>query len=463
MIELDLSRPWDADDPLGLGERGPVYGWRNPPPWLVPALLAVLIVAVLGGAAAPSRRDPILAQRVANAGLAFGRDDTAFVYQQRTRSGRVQAYRLDRPGVLWSVEYPGGNPVPTVTTDPGIVLVSVYSANPSQPVENRIEARDSRTGRRLWQRSGVGIVDVSGAVVVVTDYRGWSGNAELTEPGTVEALEVRSGVTRWSHSIDHRTLLAIERTLPPGPHGDPEPGTDGIAELDQEGVLRVLDPGTGTARSTVRLALSGPPLGLMMQDGIAVVSGGRPGDDPLSQTSGPVSVIGYEVQTGHARWHTQAPDFAQPCGARYLCEYSQSGLTVTDAKTGDVRYRGPIDRHSFRGDFLLASRSVPSGGLPSGSELWNLATGRKLRSFGSWYIVNDDPRDGDLVAQTGLYGLLMVAVLDRRTGNARVIGRARDWIGDPYCTFGHHYRYLGCSGGGGVRIWRVPDGLGPIG
>jgi hypothetical protein len=30
------------------------------------------------------------------------------------------------------------------------------------------------------------------------------------------------------------------------------------------------------------------------------------------------------------------------------------------------------------------------------------------------------------------------------TGTARVIGRARAWIGDANCTFGH--RYLGCTG-----------------
>jgi hypothetical protein len=51
----------------------------------------------------------------------------------------------------------------------------------------------------------------------------------------------------------------------------------------------------------------------------------------------------------------------------------------------------------------------------------------------------------------------MIAVLELETGTVRMIGRARDWIGDAYCTFGH--RYLGCTGPGGVRIWRLPDGI----
>jgi hypothetical protein len=102
---------------------------------------------------------------------------------------------------------------------------------------------------------------------------------------------------------------------------------------------------------------------------------------------------------------------------------------------------------------------VVSPSIGAGSELWDLATGRKLRSFGPWHLATDDPRDGDLMAQTGIGGVLMVAVLDLDSGTARMIGRARDWIGDPYCTFGH--RYLGCTGPGGVRIWRVPDGIGP--
>jgi hypothetical protein len=138
--------------------------------------------------------------------------------------------------------------------------------------------------------------------------------------------------------------------------------------------------------------------------------------------------------------------------------YDQQVLIVTDSRTGDVRYRGRPDRVSFRGDLLVVSRSIPGiDNTVSGSELWSLTTGRKVRSFGLWHLVTDDPRDGDLVAQTGAGGVLMVAVLDVATGTVRVIGRAAAWIGDVTCTFGR--RYLGCAGPGGVRIWRKPDGI----
>ena len=71
-------------------------------------------------------------------------------------------------------------------------------------------------------------------------------------------------------------------------------------------------------------------------------------------------------------------------------------------------------------------------------------------------IINVFSRTATAVAQTGAGGVLMIAVLDLETGTARVIGRARDWIGDATCTFGR--RYLGCTGPGGVRIWRKPNG-----
>jgi len=457
MIELDLSRPWDADDPPGLGERRPVYGWRNPPPWLVPTLLVVLVAVGLGGAAAPPRREPLFAQPIPQAGLAFDRDDTVFLYQQRARSGRLQAYRLDRDSPLWTVDYLNANPVPTLTTEPGVVLVSVYAADPTRTSENRIEVRESRTGRKLWQRSGIGMIDAAGGTVVVTDYRGWGGDAEPTGQGTVAALDIRTGTTRWSHTIEDTTLLAIERTVPPGPHGDTRAGADGLVELDQDGVLRNLDPVTGAARSTARLALPGPGLYLMVQDGIAVVGIGQPGVDPVGYHSITASIVGYDLATGQVRWRADGPEAAFPCGDRYLCTYDQQALIVTDSTTGAVRYRGQSDRVSFRGDLLMVSRSAAGvGGTASGSELWSLTTGRKVRSFGPWHLVTDDPRDGELVAQTGAGGVLMIAVLDLETGTARVIGRARDWIGDATCTFGR--RYLGCTGPGGVRIWRKPNG-----
>jgi outer membrane protein assembly factor BamB len=458
MIELDLSRPWDADDPLGFGEQRPTHGWRNPPPWLVPTLLAVFIMVGLGGAAAPPRRDPVFAQTTPQAGLAFDRDDTVYLYQQRARSGRLQAYQPDRKSPLWTVDYPNANPVPTLTTEPGLVLVSVYDADPTRPSENVIEVRESRTGRRLWQRSGVGMIDAAAGTVVVTDYRGWGGDDEATGPATVAALDIRTGTSRWSHTIDDAMLLAIDRAIPAGPHGDTLADADGLVELDQDGVLRILDPVTGAARATLRLPLSGPALYLMVQDGMAVVSVGRPGADPVGYNSTPASIVGYDLETGQVRWHADGPDVAGPCGSRYLCTYDPQALIVKDWTTGDVRYRGQSDRVSFRGDLLLVSRSVPGiGSTASGSELWSLTTGRKVRSFGPWHLVTDDPRDGDLVGQTGAGGVLMVAMLDLETGAARVIGRAGDWIGDASCTFGR--RYLGCIGPGGVRIWRKPDGI----
>jgi hypothetical protein len=461
MIELDLSRPWDADDPFDEGEKRPARGWRNPPPWLVPTLLVVAVAAVLGGAAVPPRRTPVLDQRIPNAGLTFGRDDTAFLYQQRSRSGRLQAYRLDRAGALWTVDYPNANPVPTVTTDPGLVLVSVYSSNPNPESDNRVEARDSKTGRRLWQRSGMGIVDAGVGVLVVSDHRGWGGNLDLNRPSTVAGLDLRTGATRWSHTTHVTTLLAVQRAALHTMHGDPWAGAEALNELDLDGTLRVLDPVTGTVRSTVRLRLTGPPLGLMIQDRMAVVSEGRHGDDPLDQNRAAASIVGYDLETGEARWRGEAPDFAMRCGERYLCRYGPHELTVTDPQSGDVRYRGNSDRVFFRGDLMLVSRTVPLDGItPSGSELWDLTTGRRLRSFGPWHIVTDNPRDGNLVGQTGAGGVLMVAVLDLRTGAAQVIGRAGDWIGDAYCTFGR--RYVGCTGPGGVRIWRAPDGIGPV-
>lgn len=446
MIELDLSQPWDADDPLAFGPRPPSRGRR----WRVPALLAATIAALLGGAVAPPRHDPVLAQSAAQAGLVFGRDDTVFLYQQRARSGRLQAYLPDRQAPLWTADYPNGNPMPTVTTDPAFVLVSIYPADPSRPGENRLEVRESRTGRALWQRTGVGIVDVSGGVLIVTDYRGWGGTDDISRPGTVEALDIGTGTTRWSHAIDQTTLLAVESARPPGPNGDTRADATALAELDQEGRLRILDPASGAERHTVRLALPGPALYFTVQDGAAAVTSGQPGDNPASPERGPATVVGYDLQTGEVRWRDDGPDFVVPCGGRYMCEYGQEALTVTDPGTGDVRYRGEGSAViRFRGDRLLVAQEDLS------TELWDLTTGRRLRVFKPWRLVAPREYDGDLVTTTDARNVLTIARLDARTGTVQVLGRAGNWYGEPDCTVGQ--RYLGCAGPGGVRIWRLPD------
>jgi hypothetical protein len=432
MIELDLSDPWDADE-----HEPPLRAWRDPPPWLVPTVLLAVLVMILTTAAPASRRDPAFVQRIPQTGLIFGGDDTAYLVQQRARSGRLQAYRPDRSSPLWTVDYPNANPVPEVTAVPGLVVVAVYSTDPRQSPENLIEGRDSRTGRKLWQRSGLGIVRESGDLLVATDYRGWGGEAGTVAPAVVTALAVRTGETRWSHTVEQTTLLTI---------------ASGFAELDQEGVLRELDPASGTVRHTVRFALSGPASYVVIQDGVAVVGQNSPGDDPWESSRGPVVIIGYDLETGEARWRADAGDFAMPCGDRYLCLFGMETLTVTVAKTGAVRYRGNNNRISVRGNLMVASRDSAFLG---GAEVWNLATGRKLRSLRAWHIVGTDYGDDRvLVAHITLDEVLTVAMLDVQTGAARVVGHAGDWIGNPDCTLGR--RYVGCAGSSGVRIWRIP-------
>lgn len=427
VIELDPAAPWEPESPPAP---------RRPPRWLLPAVVAVVTVVTVTAAVPPVRRDPVLSLREANTTLRFGSDDTVYVMTQRTRSGRLQAYPPGRTRPAWTVNFPGGYPVPVSLDDPDLVLLTVFDADPNvQDDGESVQARDARTGQLRWDRPGMGLLGSGIDVAVVTDRResGVPVSAPDTPGHTVEALDRRTGRTRWTRTVPPDVLVGW--------------ADDTVVHLAPDGLVRLDDAATGTTRREVRIAPTGRPFHAFVDRGLLVVY--QDGDRPDTPTS-----VGYDLDTGEERWR-RGTLLGGECGDRWLCSDDPGQLTVTDAGSGAVRYRGPSDNFVIRGDRLIVS-SAPAPGGPAVTEIHDLATGRRVHTLPAWTLVGIN--ETDLVIQHLAGSGLLVATVDAATGRLTTLGRATDWSGTATCH--HGVRSVGCFGTSGVRVWRVADGKG---
>jgi hypothetical protein len=465
VIELGFAQPWEP-------EPEPPPRWPpKPPTWLVPALVAAVTLLTLGAAAAPRRWDPVLSQRDQNTALHFGADDTAYLTIQRSRSARLQAFRPDRAGALWTVNFPGGYPLPVLRDDPGLLTLTVFDADPDgRATGNAVQGHDPRTGRMVWTRPGSGLLSLDAEVAVVTNRQ--EGGGSLPGPaaddrfglapgagvvtvnpldgsviavpaprpappgGRIEAVDRRTGQSRWARTVAPDVLIGTEEV--------PAERSPRIVELAADGRLRLSDPRTGDVRHESRITLVGRPLHASVTGDVVLVHQ-APAD------GGPRVSVAYDLASGAPRW-SQDTESTSFCGERYLCASEPGTLTVTDLASGSVRFRGRSDLFLIEGDRLIVSweAALPR---PAGTQVYDLRTGRRSREYRGWFLASFEFGSSLLVQQMSGRTLL-VSTVAHASGRVTVVGRATDWTGTASCTRGD--RYVGCVGPSGVRIWRLP-------
>jgi outer membrane protein assembly factor BamB len=479
VIELGYAQPWEPEPEPHWPPHWPPRWLSGPPAWLVTVLVAAATLLTLGAAAPPRNWDPVLSQHDQNTALDFAADDTAYLTTQRTRSARLQAHRPGRPGALWTVNFPGGYPVLELDDDPSLLTLTVYDTDPDGAATgNVVEGRDPRTGRTVWSRPGSGMLALGSDIAVVTDrqegggsmpgpatfeqvgsgseivvldpddgsvvIQGTVGAARGLPDGHIEAVDRRTGRSRWTRAVAPDVLVGSEEA----PAGRTRAGSPGrarrVVELALDGRLRLSDAATGETRHEVRLALVGRPLNVAVIGGVAVVHQQAPDGQPR------VSVA-YDVATGAVSWSRDSQAVAF-CGERYLCDSGPGTLTVTDLASRTVRFHGRSDLFTINGDRLVVSWDAVRP-QPAGTEVYDLRTGRRSHEYPGWLLASQQDGPGLLVQQ--MFGATMlVSTVAHDTGRVTVVGRASDWIGTASCTRGA--RYAGCVGPSGVRIWRLP-------
>jgi len=134
--------------------------------------------------------------------------------------------------------------------------------------------------------------------------------------------------------------------------------------------------------------------------------------------------------------------------------YGDNFTSVVDPATGATLYRGQNPQVTLHGDRLLAFNQHRPGSAGPGAALFDLRTGRQIRSYGRWQVAVDDPEHGILATQIDADDRLLVARLDLETGAATVLGITDSAPGDISCVWGR--RYVACRVQTGYWIWPIP-------
>ena len=374
--------------------------------------------------------------------VVFGLDDTVYLVDQ----GSMAAYRVEAGGrPLWQVDTGSVYPFVIATEDPGLIVVDMGAVNSAV---RSVQVRDSRTGAVRWERASLGAFEVAGDTVVLTDVadvaNAVAGVAPPGASGAFLGVDLRTGRTRWSRRVAPGTVLGYRYLTP-------SLLSSAAAELSSDGWLRMIDLATGADRQVVRLALAGTPGSVAVRGDLVVV-----------QQAGAVEsriVVGYDLATGAQRWRVENLSNVWPCDERWLCVFGDNATSVIDPVTGATLYRGQNFQLTIHGDRLLAWNQHRPGSVGAGAALFDLGTGRPIRSYGRWQVAMDDPDRGILATQLDADDRLLVARLDLETGAATVLGIADDWHGDLGCTWGR--QYIACRGEDGYRVWPITDDLRP--
>jgi outer membrane protein assembly factor BamB len=433
LIELDRSAPWEP--PERPRPRRPVQR--------VLATAAAFVV-VLGSATASQR--PIghrPAFTVDGSGLVNERSDghTLFVLRQvNLDASIIDAYRVSDGHPIWARRVGRVNELVDVIR--GMLILGVPGVGAADQEPSVMVALDVRDGHEVWRRSDyVPTFTDTGDAIGLLIVASFDPAAPSTSSGRLEAIDVRTGATAWSHVTPAGAIRAF-LTLPYS-----------VGELEPDGTLRILDAETGRVTRTARVT----NLGSLDPFDVA-------GDLMTTLHFGPVGPPGvkvFDLVTGRQLWALPLSATSEPllwCGS-VLCGYDGTRTVVVEPRTGQelwrtaptVHYRVVGGRHLItNGNWPPATREWPTSGAVN-----DLRTGAVLRDLGNWRVVDAHTWPGLVVlGRDGTDGAL-VGLMDTTTGHTTVFGRLNRLYSAPTCEV------LGdlfvCKAGTNLSAFRVPS------
>ncbi|MFG1843217.1 PQQ-binding-like beta-propeller repeat protein [Micromonospora sp. NPDC049175] len=424
---------------IDLGElrHGPDPGPLPRPPRAVGrqlrcALVLLLVLATVVSAAVPPPRPAAVTVPAQLAAETLFTADLFVVLdpdpEQPTRR-RMSAFRLPDGGSLWQTAVPVQGRNWEITAAGDTLLVTVHEVLPPEPSVLSL-AFDRGTGAYRWRQPGHPTVLADGTVLLQS-----GADDELV---TLRAVDPCCGTVRWQLP-DAATYVSLRHDAR---------GVDRLVLHRGKGATEVRDAITGAALARADLR---PPEGGSYES-VQLVD-----DLLLASQRVPATITAYGLDRLDRRWSTTITgpiDFVDDCGPVVCARRNGAELWGLDPATGQVRWSsdrwGWMVPHDGR---LVSTAERPVVVPPPPLVVLDPMTGRELAELGRWELAQGGP-DGPLVGvRPHPDGGMVVAELDVRAGEARVLDVLPDVTGNCQAIVGF---LLPCQlVDGSYRLFRV--------
>jgi len=317
----------------------------------------------------------------------------------------------------------------------GVLVLRVPEIGATDQQPSVAVGLDVRDGHEMWRRSGfvptfADSGDAIGLLIVTPS----------TRTTRLEAIDVRTGATAWSHDAPDGAMRAY-LTQPYR-----------IGELQPDGTLDILDPKTGRASRTAHVT----NLGSLDPFEVA-------GDLMTTLHFGPVgppTVKVFDLATGRQLWAQPLAAASEPpwwCGP-VLCRYDGTRTVVVEPRTGQELWHTAPTAHArlFGGQHLITAANSPPAARewPTSGAVNDLRTGAVQRDLGKWRVVDVHRWPGLVVlGRDGNNGAL-AGLMDTTTGHTTVFGRLGRLYSAPTCeVLGDLFT---CESGTNLNAFRIP-------
>ncbi|MDI6103268.1 PQQ-binding-like beta-propeller repeat protein [Actinoplanes sp. NEAU-A12] len=410
--------------------------------WIL-GLLAVILLAVLGGAGPPPPPPPapvVLPLALGESVHVVG--DRLYViglsdpFGTVARTHTIRSYDLPGMNLLGTYTVPVTGDIFTVNDGgDGTLVVSYNDYEFGTPGTVAVRAGG---GQPVWKRA-VTVYGRSpdGGLLLASEEP----EVRTEESRSVwHALDPRTGAVRWSVEQPENGQLAVES----GYFWEGYPQF--LYTLHGDGRLEARDGLTGAITATGRHRQPvGPGTSFQVAAGLLLI--GRDTGE----------IVAYDERTLTERWRRDDPvlpeeGYQLDCGPVICAVAMQDGLVGIDPATGREIWRAdPYDTSEVIGDRVLVSHSQEAEPV---LDVLDPGTGRIVARIGAWVSGGPGPAPGTAYVHRirRSDGSVRYGVLDLGTGRVRVTGAADRIAGD--CQFGKGVllcRRLDSS----LAVWRL--------
>ncbi|WP_406076949.1 PQQ-binding-like beta-propeller repeat protein [Micromonospora sp. NBC_00858] len=395
------------------------------------ALVLLLLLVTLAAAGPPGRRAVVTLPGQPGT-EAFVSGDLFFLLDplsSQSRQRRLAAFRLPDGEPVWQVPLPVDGRLWGVSEQGGMLLVTGHESDPGGQGALTITL-DRATGAYGWQQPGSAVELADGNLLLQsTDGEG---------AGSLRAVDPCCGTVRWQLST---TPAEIN-------FRGTENGVDRVVLSRPDGQVEVRDATTGTvlARANLGAPGRGPYPTVQVVDDLLVTVGGSP-----------ATATAYGLDRLDRRWSATGDGelYVLGCGPVVCLQSPAGGLRAVDPATGRVLWSSGRWGWAWPYDGRLVT--TPSESTGSRNEQFvalDPATGDVVAELGRWELAQFGLEDPMVGVRRLPGGGLIVAKLDVRTGEVRVLDVLPDAIGECQASVG---RLLCRRMDGSYGLWQLPD------